>query len=228
AIAFALYELLLNMVFSNESHNRFLNRFWHRDRFNNVDSGFGHRLTLGRVRCDQRQLIGWIAFDGAEDDPQLGRFRVQVVAIVCSFRPVQFDVGSADIECCALSVIREFGPGRRVGDTNQYPDRMPMKVDPRTCALTALDQTPDGDSHQRYRTQLTASTRRTGRPVSRFCGFMRMVLSGGVARLRYTGSPLTLAPMTEGSWKFSRNNPTTRASVASSTSSPRQSLSPIA
>src|SRR5512135_2659605 len=98
---------------------------------------------------------------------------------------MQFDCGGASKKCRAIAVLAQLGPGRGHPRAGKDAERPPEEIAPLAGAFAALDHDAERDGLQRgYDVQLTASRCRIGRPVMRFCGFMRMVLSPVMARIR--------------------------------------------
>src|SRR5262249_54558783 len=117
--------------------------------------------------------------------PQAGAARREIVAIVRRIGAIESDLGVADVEPGRLVVALEDGPWRGGGRARQRRDPPPAVIDPLALRLAALDH--DADPGRRKGTgpaHRTASCWRTGSPVTRFCGFMRRVLSGVIARIK--------------------------------------------
>src|SRR4051812_42353725 len=111
---------------------------------------------------------------------------------------MQLDLGRASIEQRAIVVAFKLGPGRRVRHAEEHARRPPEIVAPAGRAFAALDNDPDRNTGRR-RVHVTASRCRTGKPLTRFCGFMRISLSAPMAKMRKAGSPRSRSTATEGS-----------------------------
>src|SRR5262249_2368876 len=152
----------------------------------------------------------------------------QIVAIVGRLGSIELDVCGAGIERGSLLLLIEPRPGCSLRLAGEHRKRAPYMIDPWALRLASFDDDADPYARDRIRlTQLAASSCLTGRPVTRFCGFIRKTLSAVMARIRYTGSLPTLASTTAGLEKASRKSPTTRPREASSRFSPRHKRSPI-
>ena len=173
------------MVLGYEGRNSLLHGIRHRHRLHNIGARFRHTFAFGRIRSNRHKLVGRISFGRPQDHPQQRRFRLQIVAIVRGLSPIQFDGSGAGEKGRSLGILGKCRPRRRVGNASKYSDRAPMKIDPGTCTLAALDHDANRNTRKGdYRAQLTTSRCRTGKPVNKFCGFMRMVLSFVIANIR--------------------------------------------
>ncbi len=157
---------------------------------------------FGRYR---EYVVRRLAVARAQHDPQERRFAAQIVPIVGRLRLIEVDAGAPGVERGGLLIGSEHGPRCGLRLARQHRDRAPHVLDPRAVGLAPLDHDTDRDAHKRARLgQLTASGWRTGRPVTRLCGFSRMIRSGVIARIRYTGSSPIGRSTTPGSAKRNR------------------------
>ena len=160
------------------------------------------------------QLVGRLAVGRRAARPRAtgGRSRDCRDSCVVS-RAIELDVGAARHRTsCARRRSAQHGPGRGLRHAVQHRDRPPECS--RSTGLAALwrsTTTPTGMRSAAAAAHVTASRCRTGRPVTRFCGFRRSTLS---ASSRGSDRPARRAPSrsrSPGSRKVRRNSPTTRA-----------------
>ncbi len=115
----------------------------------------------------------------------IGRARTEIVAVIGGLRAVQLDLGSAGIKGDAIGFLGQHGPGGSVWQARQCSHRFPREIDPRAVRLAARNDDPDRNpGKSRRNVHSTASKWAIGRPVTRFCGFMRSIRSGVIANIR--------------------------------------------
>src|SRR5262249_32709412 len=129
--------------------------------------------------------VGWLACGRTQRDPQQRLLDQQIFPIVSGFRTIELDVGRSDKERRALTVVGKLGPSRRGGSSRERAHGTPKIIGPWTSALAALNDDANGDRFSRpYNAQVPASRCFTGKPVTRFCGFIRIRCSRDMASTR--------------------------------------------
>src|SRR4029077_3690551 len=185
AVAFALVKLLLDIMFGDEVSDHGFNRSRHGYGIHQIGTERDPGFAFGRIYGRAGQHVGRIARGRTQRDPKQRPLDHQIFSVVSGFRTIKLDIGGSGKERCALAVVRKLGPSRRAGNSGERAHGTPKIIGPRTGAFAAFNNNANGNRFgRRYNAQLTASRYFTGKPVTRFCGFIRIRCSRDMASTR--------------------------------------------